>query len=197
MVSKTSSAGMASDLLRYLQEARETVLRGLDGLDDYDARRPLTPSGSNILGLVKHLAGIESGYLGDCVGRPSPICLPWVADGSIWDDADMWATPEQSREYLTGLYRQAWEHSDTSITQLGLETPAHVAWWAPGQRDTTVGHLLVRVVAETAQHAGHVDILRESIDGQGGRNHEEYGGQGYWAGYVARIQAAADTYRSS
>ncbi|MGH3319312.1 MAG: DinB family protein [Streptosporangiaceae bacterium] len=187
--------GLADDLLRYLQESRETVLRGLEGLEEYEARRPLTPSGTNILGLIKHLTGVETGYLGECVGRPSPVRLPWVEDGSIWDSADMWATAEQSRDYIVGLYRQTWVHSDSSITELPLNAPAYVSWWPVERRETTVGHLAVRVVAETAQHAGHVDILRESIDGRGGRDHDAIGGADHWANYVAQVQAAADSYR--
>ncbi|HET7388761.1 MAG TPA: DinB family protein [Nocardioidaceae bacterium] len=188
-------AALASDLLHYLQQSRDAVLRGLDGIDEYDARRPLTPSGSNILGLVKHLAGIETTYLGECVGRPSPVRLPWVDDGSIWDGADMWATADQSRDDIVELYRRAWAHSDMSVNEMPLTAPAHVSWWPAERRVTTVGHLVVRVVAETAQHAGHVDILRESIDGRGGPDHDENGDTDFWAGYVARIQTAADGYR--
>jgi Protein of unknown function (DUF664) len=186
---------IGAHLLRYLQQGRDSVLRGLEGLDEYDSRRPLTPSGSNILGLVKHLAGIETMSLGECVGRPSPLQLPWVDDGSIWDGADMWATPDQSREYIVGLYRQAWKHSDESVEALSLEAPAHVPWWPVEKQDTTLGHLLVRLVAETAQHAGHIEIMRESIDGQGSRDHDDIGDAAFWSGYVTRVQAAADTFR--
>ena len=196
MADMTSPSGLAGDLHRYLQDSRDAVLRGLDGLDEYDARRPLTPSGTNILGLVKHLAGIETGYLGECAGRRSPVRLPWVDDGSIWDGADMWVTAEQSREYIVGLYREAWAHSDITIGQLRLDSPAHVAWWPTERSDTTLGHLVVRVVAETAQHAGHIDVLRESIDGQGGRDHDDHGDADFWVDYVAQIQSAADIYRS-
>lgn len=196
MAEATHPPGLAGDLLRYLQESRDAVLRGLDGLGDYDARRPLTPSGSNVLGIVKHLTGMETVYFGECLGRPSPVRLPWVDDGSIWDGADMWATADQSRDYIVGLYRGAWAHSDASITHLPFDTAAHVSWWPAERRETTLGHLVVRLVAETAQHAGHVDILRESIDGQAGRDHDDLGDADYWARYVARIQAAADDYRS-
>ncbi len=55
-----------ADLQRYLQTAREALLWKLEGLDEYDARRPLTPTGTNLLGLVKHAAGVEVGYFGDC-----------------------------------------------------------------------------------------------------------------------------------
>src|SRR5262252_1665526 len=126
---RSARLDIAGELLRYLQEARDGVLSRLDGLGDYDIRRPLTPTGTNLLGLVKHLASIELGYLGDCLGRPSPTRLPWVEDGSIWDSADMWATPHESRADLIRLYQSAWRHSDESISQLGLTAPAHVSWW--------------------------------------------------------------------
>jgi hypothetical protein len=186
---------LPGDLRHYLQQSRDSVLRGLDGLSEYDSRRPLTPTGTNILGLVKHLTGVEAGHFGDCVGRPAPVQLPWVADGSIWDGADMWATPDQSRDYLLGLYRQVWAHSDSSLAELPLDAPAQVPWWPEERRETTFGHLVVRTVAETTQHAGQIDILRETIDGRGGRDQDEMGDAEFWVGYVAQLQAAADLFR--
>jgi hypothetical protein len=166
---------LADDLRHYLQETRDSVVSSLDGLGEYDVRRPLVPSGTNLLGLVKHLAGIELGYLGDCVGRPAPVTLPWVEDGSIWENADMWAKPTESREYLLDLYRTAWRHTDPSIATLPLDAPASVPWWAEHKRHTTFGHLLVRVVSETAHHAGHCDVVRELVDGRNGAgNPPEY-----------------------
>jgi hypothetical protein len=188
--------GLAADLHRYLQQSRERVLASLDGLTEYDIRRPMTPTATSLLGLVKHLVGIEFGYLGDCVGRPSPVRLPWVEDESIWDSADMWATAEETRDELVGLYRAAWQHSDESIDQLSLDAPAQVSWWPEERRDTTFGSLLVRVVAETAQHAGHADIVREMIDGRTGANPDDAGDAAWWARYVERVQQAADSHRS-
>jgi hypothetical protein len=59
-----------ADLLRYLQDGRDALLWKLDGLSEYDIRRPLTPTGTNLLGLVKHIASVELGYFGDTFGRP-------------------------------------------------------------------------------------------------------------------------------
>lgn len=186
--------GVASDLHRYLQDARTAMLRTLDGLSDYDVRRPLTPTGTNLLGLVKHLSGVEMAYLSASVGRPAPT-LPWDEDGSVWEGADMWARADESREWVLGLYRQAWELSDASLAVLPLDAPAAPAWWPEATRRTTFGHLVVRVTAETAQHAGQGEILRELIDGQAGRDHDAQGDAATWDDYVATIQAAADPYR--
>ncbi|HET9422126.1 MAG TPA: DinB family protein [Nocardioides sp.] len=185
----------AADLQHYLQQGRDAMVRALDDLSEYDVRRPVTPSGTNLLGLVKHLASMEAGYLGDCLGRPAPFRLPWVEDGSIWDSADMWATADQSRDYIVGLYRAAWAHSDTAIAELPLDSAATVSWWPEERRTTTFGHLLARMVAETAQHAGHADIVRETIDGRGGPDHDDIGNRQWWSGYVDRIAAAADVFK--
>ena len=71
------------------------LLWKLDGLAEYDVRRPLTPSGTNLLGLVKHATFVESGYLGDAFSRPSGLRLPGL--GGVEPSMDMWATPEESR----------------------------------------------------------------------------------------------------
>ncbi|MGW3505523.1 mycothiol transferase, partial [Streptomyces globisporus] len=63
------NASAPKDILRlYLQNARDAVLWKLDGLSEYEIRRPLTPTGTNLLGLVKHVASVELGYLGDAFG---------------------------------------------------------------------------------------------------------------------------------
>jgi uncharacterized protein DUF664 len=177
-----------------LRQGRAALLSRLDGLGEYDLRRPLTPTGTNLLGLVKHLAGLEYLYLGESLGRPGPETLAWVEDGSIWDGADMWALPGESSGYLIGLYHRACGHADKVIDQLDLDALGRVEHWPAEGRDTTLGFLLVRMVAETAQHAGHADIVRELIDGRGGSDHDVLDNAS-WRDYVARIAAAAETFR--
>src|SRR4051794_18051647 len=75
-------------LRRYLGTAREALLWKLNGLSEYDIRRPLTPTGTNLLGLVKHSAGVEGGYFGDVFGRPYDEPLPWMAEDAE-PNADM------------------------------------------------------------------------------------------------------------
>src|SRR5262245_35269658 len=115
-------------LTRYLQVAREALLWKLDGLSEYDVRRPMVPTGTNLLGLVKHVASVEAGYLGDIFGRPFGEQFPWFEDGAE-PNADMWATPEESREQIVGLYRRVWAHSDATIETLPLDAEGTVPWW--------------------------------------------------------------------
>ncbi|QNP64126.1 DinB family protein [Streptomyces genisteinicus] len=185
---------LKDELHRKLHEARAGLLSRLDGLGEYDLRRPLTPSGTSLLGLVKHLAGVEYAYLGEAFGRPAPEKMAWIEDGSVWDGADMWARADESSEYLIGLYRRACAHGDRTIGELELDSPGSVAHWPEERRGTTLGVLLVRMVAETAQHAGHADIVRELVDGKGGSDREAQGDDEHWREYVAGIRAAADAY---
>ncbi len=184
---------VAVDLQKYLQGTRALLLAKLDGLSEYDRRRPMVPSGTNLLGLVKHLVGVEYVYLGTSVGRPPEKQLPWEEDGSVWHGADMWALPSESTEYITDLYRDACAHGDRSIAELPLDTPAEVPHWAEGRRSTTFGALLVRVVDETAHHAGHADIIRELIDGQGGSDADMMDPV-QWTEFYAKIQQAAEAF---
>jgi uncharacterized damage-inducible protein DinB len=179
----------------YLQDTRDVIVAKCEGLPEYDVRRPVTASGTSLLGLVKHLIGIEQVYLGTSFGRPTPFTLPWVEDGSIWDGADMWATADESREELLDLYARACRHGDQTIAALELDAPGSVPHWPEERRSTTLGALLVRMVDETAHHAGHADICRELIDGQGPPDRDEVGDDAFWASYVGRIQAAADAFR--
>jgi hypothetical protein len=181
------------ELHRKLREERAVVLSKVEGLGEYDLRRPMTPTGTNLLGLVKHLASVEYRYLGDSFGRPAPETLAWVEDGSDREGADMWAKADESSDYLIGLYRRAAAHGDETIEQLELDSAGSVPHWPEERRDTTLGVLLIRVLDETAHHAGHLDIVREMIDGRTGSDTGESGTD--WAAYVGRIQAAADTFR--
>jgi hypothetical protein len=187
-------ADLKEELHRKLQAARAALLSRLEDLGEYDLRRPMTPTGTNLLGLVKHLAGLEYGYLGESLGRPAPETMSWIEDGSIWQGADMWARPDESTEYLISLYRRACAHADLAIAGLDLESPASVAHWPQDRRDTTLGVLLIRMVAETAQHAGHADIIRELIDGKAGADHDESLDEASWRNYLAQIQAAAGSF---
>ncbi len=156
-----------ADLHRYLQLARDAVLWKLEGLSEYDVRRPLVPTGTNLLGLVKHLASVDVGYFGETFDRPFGEPLPWLDDDAE-PNADMWATADESREDIIGLYHRARAHSDATIDALPLDAVGHVPWWAPDRREVTLHRILIHMIAETNRHAGHADIVRELIDGAAG-----------------------------
>jgi uncharacterized damage-inducible protein DinB len=181
-----------ADLHRYLQKDRDALLWKLDGLSEYDIRRPLVPTGTNLLGLVKHLAAIELGYFGDTFGRPSDDKVPWdEAD----PNSDMFAAPEESRQFITDLYRRAWAHSDATIDALALDAIGHVPWWPPERNEVTLHRILVHVVAETSRHAGQADIVRELIDGAAGLTADVSNlpseDQAWWATHRDRVERAA------
>jgi Protein of unknown function (DUF664) len=180
-------------LRRYLREGREALLWKLDGLSEYDVRRPVTPTGTNLLGLVKHVASVELEYLGPCFGRQWDESLPWAAPNAEVN-ADMWAAPGETREQITGLYRRVWAHGDATIEALPLDAKGHVPWWGD-HGDVTLQQILVHVTAETHRHAGHADIVREMIDGEAGLSKRNSNlpeaDQEWWAAYRARVEAAA------
>ncbi|AOP47761.1 DinB family protein [Streptomyces lydicus] len=187
-----------ADLLRYLQEGRDALLWKLDGLSDYEVRRPLTPTGTNLLGLVKHVAGVELAYLGDTFGRPFFDAEPppswWYTEESE-PNSDMWASADESREQLVGLYRQAWEHSNSTIATLALDAIGHVPWWPAERQKVTLHHILVRVIADTQRHAGHADIVRELTDGSvgylQGKESMPPEDQAWWEGHRSRLERVA------
>ena len=183
-----------TQLQHYLQSGRDALLWKLEGLDEYDIRRPVVPTGTNLLGLVKHVAGVEAGYLGDTFGRPFPEPLPWMEDGAE-PNADMWATAEESRESITLLYRRVWAHSDATIAALDLDAPGTVAWWAADRNSVTLHRILVHMIAENQRHAGHADIVRELLDGATGLRRDNSnlpeGDAAWWDDYRERLERTA------
>jgi len=181
-----------AELLDYLQGARETLLWKLDGLGEYDIRRPLTPTGTNLLGLVKHQAGGELIYFGDVFGRPHGEKLPWLEPGA-GANAGMWATPEETRAGITGLYRRAWQHANATIAELPLDATATVPWW--GDAEVTLGRIVVHMTAETQRHAGHADIVRELVDGSvgllPGSSNMSCDDPAWWRDYRDEVERAA------
>ena len=181
-------------LQRYLQRGRDALLWKLEGLSEYDVRRPMTRTGTNLLGLVKHVASVEAGYLGDTFGRPFPEPLPWLADDAE-PNADMWATAEESTAEIIALYRRVWLNSDATVEALELDAPGSVPWW--GDRSAvTLLQILIHMIAETDQHAGHADIIRELVDGAAGLRADNDNlplgvDEDWWARYLARLEDVA------
>ncbi|GAA1096480.1 DinB family protein [Nocardiopsis metallicus] len=179
-----------SNLHSRLKRDRKALLWKLDGLSEYDSRRPLTATGTNLLGLVKHVATVEARYFGEVFDRPSPEPLcPWQdSDGS-----DQWAHEDETRYQIVGFYLRTWEHSDATINALPIDAPGHVPWWPEPHPNTNLFAVLAHALSETLRHTGHADILRENIDGRTGLRpeHEQLIDEAARAAHRAKIEQAA------
>ena len=184
-------------LHRYLRQAREAMVWKLDGLSEYDVRRPLTPTGTNLLGLVKHLSIVEAWYFGKTFDRPFAEDLPWWDEGAE-EQIDMWVTAAETRPEIVDRYRRVWLHADGTINDLPTDAPGHVPWWP--RPDVTLHTMLVHVLAETNRHAGHADILREQLDGAVGMRSDNSNvaehDPAWWDDLRGRIEEAAQTART-
>ncbi|MGH4031636.1 DinB family protein [Actinomycetota bacterium Odt1-20B] len=182
-----------ADLRLYLQDARDALLWKLEGLSEYDIRRPLTPTGTNLLGLVKHATGAEALYFGATFGRPFDGPPLWII-GAAEPNADLWATPDESREQIVEGYRTAWAHADATIEALPLDAVGRLPLGEEG-REVTLHRVLVHMIAETDRHAGHADVVRELIDRATGLrvngDNMATGDAAWWAGHRERVERAA------
>ncbi|MGC0366825.1 hypothetical protein ABH922_004809 [Rhodococcus sp. 27YEA15] len=185
-----------ADLHRYLQTGRDALLWKLDGLSEYSIRRPMTSTGTNLLGLIKHAIGVELGYFGPVFGRAVPDLASWLHSDE--PNVDMWARADESREHIVDSYRRAWTFADATIDELDLDSPGLVPMWPEDRRHVTLHLVLVHVLAETHRHAGHADIVRESIDGTAGLRPEHSnvapGDRLWWAGYRDRLEHVACSF---
>lgn len=192
-MTELARSDLKDDFHRYLRAAREALLWKLEGTSEYDARRPLTGTGTNLLGLVKHVGTVASEYFGSVFGRPFEESLPWAEEGAE-DNADMWATADESRDHIVDLYRRIWEHADATISDLPLDAPGRVPWW--GERgEVTLHRILIHMLAEICRHAGHADIVREMIDGsagfQKGNDNLPSVDEAWWTSYRNRLEQVA------
>lgn len=185
-----------------LREASQSVLAKLEGLSEYDLRRPLTATGTNLLGLIKHLAIWQARYLGEVFGLPSvdPVAARVNAEGSDNSEpdgstlgADLWVRASETSDEIVALYRRVWEQSDRMVESLQIDSQGHVPWWP--QPDVTLFNVLVHLVAETSRHAGHMDILREQLDGTTEQSDDDRYGSEFWAERFAHIEQAAQSAR--
>ena len=180
-----------------LRRQRAALLRKLEGLSERDARLPRTPTGTNLLGLVKHAAVIELEYFGETFGRPAEVQLPWAAAGQPEEDnVDMFAAEGESLEDVLEFARRCFAHADATITALGADAHGRVAWWPDDKAEVTLAQIIAHVALDEARHAGHADILREQIDGQAGLrapgNNLPVWGADRWAAHVDRLTAIAE-----
>jgi Protein of unknown function (DUF664) len=186
-----------ADLRHDLDRTRNALLFKADGLSDYDVRRPLVPTGTNLLGLIKHCAHVEAVYFQTAFGRPFDP-LP-ALDADAEPNLDMYATADESRADIIALYERACAAGDRTIEELDLDAPADVSWWPEDARHTDLLRLVVHVIVEANRHAGQADIVRELIDGSAGFSRDFTGLPDFdateWPRYVETLEGIATQFR--
>jgi hypothetical protein len=185
-------------LQHYLQRAADGLLLKTEGLSERELRMPRTPTGTSIIGIVKHCANVTWGYLGLTVGRRFPdehLMVPYDAYDAD-PQADWYATESETCQGLIELYRSSVAFGVETIGTLPLDQTGRVPWWPADWAPATVEHLAVRVIDDTSRHAGQADILRELHDGAVGLHPDNDNiPAGYdWPAYVAKLTALAERY---
>jgi len=184
-------------LRHYLQVSREALLWKLDGLSERDLRMPRTPTGTNLIGIVKHMANVEIGYFGDTFGREWPTPEERVSEAYFETDpqADWYATESETCDEIIDLYRRVWAFADATIEEVPLDALGRVPWWSEDHNRVTLECIMVHVIVDLARHVGHADILREEIDGTAGlRAGVSNIPQQDWPEYVAKLTLLAERF---
>ena len=154
------TGGEKESLRASLNRHRDVVLWKLEGLDYAALRRPMVPSGTTLLGLVKHLAAVDYSWFCTTFGRETEP-LPFDPDDA---DADLRVNPDETTADIVEFYRRARAAADAAIDELDLDDVG-TAWFGD---PVSLRWVLIHMIEETARHAGHLDILRELIDGSTG-----------------------------
>jgi hypothetical protein len=184
-------------LRNYLQEAREALVLKTEGLGERELRLPRTPTGTNLIGIVKHCLNVEVGYFGMTFGRAWPTPEEVVPESAYDADpqADWYATADETAAGIVDLYRRVWAFADETIDALPLDAPGQVPWWPAERRQVTLQRIMVHVTADLDRHAGHADILREQIDGAVGlRRPGDNIPDVAWPSYVDKLMTLADRF---
>ncbi|MGH3661117.1 MAG: DinB family protein [Micromonosporaceae bacterium] len=152
---------------KYLDNERQSLFDKLGGVSERDLRLPRTPTGTNLLGIVKHCANMEYGYFGPTFGRTIDDPTGLLSPNEYEDDpqADWHASESETAEGIVALYRRVIAFANETIDSLDLDATGRVPWWGPDAEEVTLGHIITQVHADLARHAGQADILRESVDG--------------------------------
>jgi uncharacterized damage-inducible protein DinB len=160
-----TGVGEKDTLYAALDRHRDVILWKLEGLDDEQLRRALTPSGTTALGMLKHLAAVEYGWFCQTFGRPVEPLIDRLEAGYEADpDADWRVEPDESTADMLAFYARSRVAADAAITELDLDAEG-TSW---NGRKVTMRWVLVHMIEEVARHAGQLDILRELMDGAAG-----------------------------
>ena len=189
---------MAADpkdtLKRYLDARRDALISKVEDLSEREARLPRTPTGTNLLGIIKHVTHVEAAYLGTTFDRPFPNPEELVPDAATDPQVDWYATEDETITSTIDLYRRVIAHGNQTIETLPLDAIGHVRHW--DDEEVTLHQILVHLLTDLAGHGGQADILREQVDGAvGWRRLGDNVPTGYdWKAYVDKLTALAHAF---
>jgi uncharacterized damage-inducible protein DinB len=164
-MSDTAAAAERGDLLETLARHRRLLRQTTQGLDDEQAARRTTVSELCLGGLIKHVARVESRWAGFITGGPEGMGQRGTEQD--WRD-EFRMLPGETLAGLLAAYELAAERTSelvATLPSLDATQPLPAApWFKPGET-WSARRALLHVIGETAQHAGHADIIREALDG--------------------------------
>jgi hypothetical protein len=185
-----------STLKSYLDARREALISKVEDLPEREARLPRTPTGTNLLGIIKHVIGVEAVYLGSTFGRPFPHPEELISDEEFEIDpqADWYATEDETIAGIIDRYRRVIAHGNETIDALPIDAVGHVPHW--DGEEVTLHQMMVHLFADLAGHCGQADILREEVDGAVGwrKPGDNIPSEYDWPGYVAKLTAIAEKF---
>jgi uncharacterized damage-inducible protein DinB len=166
MTGSTTLTRERADLIESLRRHRSFLRVTVRGLTDEQALRRPTASALNLAGLIKHVAATEAGWVRFAEGGAEAMHRNWGPDASTrhWH-----LTGGETLAGVLDDYDAVAQHTDEVVATVPDLDADHALpdapWFEPGAR-WSARRVFLHIIAETAQHAGHADILRESIDGQ-------------------------------
>lgn len=154
-------SGDRAAILDHLRAEREHVLAAVEGLSEHDLTRPVAPSGWSVAQLLNHLTYDDEIFWAGAVAVGDEECIRLVQDG--------WSVPVTSGAEVVARYDRWTRRTDALLA--GLDLDAAPRWWPPAEvfpfpAFADARHCVLRLLVETATHAGHLDIVREQVDGR-------------------------------
>ena len=156
-----------ADLLEALRVHRHFLRTTVAGLTEDQARARSTASELTLGGLIKHVAATESSWIDFVLDGPQTMAAPADGDYSAWED-NFRLTDDETLAGALERYDEVAARTDALVATVDLDHAwplPEAPWFEPGAT-RSARRVFLHVVAETAQHAGHADIIRETIDGQ-------------------------------
>jgi hypothetical protein len=169
MDTTTTLTGERADLLEALAAHRHFLRYTVQGLTEEQARLRPTASELTLGGLVKHVASQEAGWVDFVLNGPGAMASATDPEQMARWAEEFWLGPDETLDGVLASYEEVARRTDEVVRTLPDLDASHplpeAPWFEPGAH-RSARRVFLHIIAETAQHAGHADILRETIDGQ-------------------------------